>query len=166
MVVALRRTTLSCNGIEGCSGLHSSPCSDISESVFCIASGQYAKSQYDWQQETPTQRSAALSTAQSLHTGTLPRLDTSEFPSYVTTSGWIFHTIQAPLKKDKDGNPTLGTRGGILLATRKNTFAISEKIHHHTDLYQTATWTLSAGEFLPTIHITGVYLSPDNKVPS
>ena len=82
----------------------------------------------------------------------------------MTTSGWIFHTIQAPFKKEKDGNPTLGTRGGILLATRKNTFAISEKIHHHTNLYQTETWTLSAGEFLPIIHITGVYLSPDNKV--
>ena len=53
--------------------------SDISESVFCIASGQYAKSKFDWQQETPTQRSAALSTAQSLHSGTLPRLDTSGF---------------------------------------------------------------------------------------
>ena len=60
----------------------------------------------------------------------------------------------------------LGTRGGILLATRKSTFAISEKIHHHTDSYQTVTWTLSAGEFLPIIHITGVYLSPDNKVPT
>jgi len=34
-------------------------------------------------------------------------------PSYVTTSGWVFHTIQAPFKKDKDGNLTLGTRGGI-----------------------------------------------------
>ena len=86
-------------------------------------------------------------------------------PSCVTTSGWVFHTIQAPFKKDKDGNPTLGTRRGILLATRKNAFAISEKIHHHSDLYQTATWTLSAGEFIPIIHITGVYLSPDNKPP-
>jgi len=47
--------------------------------------------------------------------------------SYVTTSGWVFHTIQAPFKKDKDGNPTLGTSGGIFLATRKNAFAISEK---------------------------------------
>jgi hypothetical protein len=36
-------------------------------------------------------------------------------PSYFTKSGWVFHTIQAPYKKDKDGNPTLGTRGGILL---------------------------------------------------
>ena len=35
-----------------------------------------------------------------------------------------------------------------------------------TDLYQTATWTLCAGKFLPIIHITGVYLSPDNKVPT
>ena len=87
-------------------------------------------------------------------------------PSYVTTSGWVVHTIQAPFKKDKDGNPTLGTRGGILLATRKNTFAISGKIHHQSDLYQTATWTRSAGEFIPIIHITGVYLSPDNKVPT
>jgi len=87
-------------------------------------------------------------------------------PSYVTTSGWVFHTIQAPFKKDKDGNPILGTRGGILLATRKNTFAISGKMHHHTDLYQTATWTLSAGEFLPIINMTGVYLSPDNMVPT
>jgi len=86
-------------------------------------------------------------------------------PSYVTTSGWIFHTIQAPFKKDKDGNPTLGTRGGIFLATRKNTFAISEKNHHHTDLYQTATWTLSAGKFLPIIHITGVYLTLTIRYP-
>jgi len=84
----------------------------------------------------------------------------------VTTSGWVFHTIQAPFKKDKDGNPTLGTRGRILLATRKNSFTISEKIHHHSDLYQTATWNLSAGEFISLIHITGVYLSPDNKVPT
>ena len=38
MVVALRRTMLSGNGIEGCSGLHLSPSLDISESVFCIAS--------------------------------------------------------------------------------------------------------------------------------
>jgi len=51
----------------------------LSESVFCIAPGQYAKSKFDWQQETPTQRSAALSTARSLHSGTLPRLDTSGF---------------------------------------------------------------------------------------
>jgi len=51
----------------------------LSESVFYIASGQYAKSKFDWQQETPTQRSAALSTAQSLHSGTLPRLHTSGF---------------------------------------------------------------------------------------
>jgi len=83
----------------------------------------------------------------------------------VTTSGWVFHAIQAPFKKDKDSNPTLGTRGGILLATRKNTFAISEKIHHHTDLYQTATWTLSAGKFLAITHITGVYLNPDKRYP-
>jgi len=87
-------------------------------------------------------------------------------PSYVTTSGWVVHTIQAPFKKDKDGNPTLGTRNGILLATRKNAFAILEIIHHHSDLYQTATWTLSTGEFITMIHITGVYLSPDNKVPT
>jgi len=52
MVVALRRTTLSGNGIEGCSVLHWSPSSDISESVFCIVSGLYAKSQFDWEQET------------------------------------------------------------------------------------------------------------------
>ena len=81
MVVALRRTTLSCNGIEGCSGLHWSPSSarDISEFVFCIASGQYAKSKFDWEQETPQQCSAALSTAQSLHSGTLLRPDISGF---------------------------------------------------------------------------------------
>ena len=29
MVVVLRRTTLSCNGIEGCSGSHLSPCSNF-----------------------------------------------------------------------------------------------------------------------------------------
>ena len=79
MVVVLRRTTLSCNAIKGCSSLHSSPSSDISESVFGIASGQYAKSKFDWEQETPQQRSAALSTVQSLHSGTLPRLDTLGF---------------------------------------------------------------------------------------
>jgi len=39
-------------------------------------------------------------------------------PFYVTKSGWVFHTIQAPYKKDKDGNPTLGTCGEILIATR------------------------------------------------
>ena len=59
-------------------GLHSSPSSDISESVFCIASGQHAKSKFDWEQETPQKRSAA-STAESLHSGALPRLDTSGF---------------------------------------------------------------------------------------
>ena len=32
---------------RGLLSLHSSPCSDIFESVFCIASGQYAKSQFD-----------------------------------------------------------------------------------------------------------------------
>jgi len=47
-----------------------------------------------------------------------------------------------------------------------NAFAISEKNHHQSDICQTATWTLSAGEFIPFIHITGVYLSPDNKVPT
>jgi len=79
IVVSLRRTTFNCNAIEGCSGLHSSSSSDISESVFCIASGQYTKSEFDWQQETPTQRSAVVSTAQSLHSRTLPRLDTLGF---------------------------------------------------------------------------------------
>jgi len=69
MVVALRRTTLSGNGIEGCSGLHLSPSSDISESVFCIASGLYAKSQFDWEQETIQTRSKALSAARSLYMG-------------------------------------------------------------------------------------------------
>jgi len=48
----------------------------LSESVFCIAPGQYTKSKFDWQQETPTQRSAGLFTARSPHPGTLPRLDT------------------------------------------------------------------------------------------
>jgi len=78
--------------------------------------------------------------------------------------GLPYHS--GPLQKDKDGNPTLGTRGGILLATGKNAFAILEIIHHQSDLYQTAAWTLSAGEFIPIIHITGVYLSPDNKLPT
>jgi len=87
-------------------------------------------------------------------------------PSHVSKSAWVFHTIQAPYKKDKDGHPTLGTREEILLAIRKNTLAISEKIHHQTDLYQTATWTLSVGDFVPIIHMTGVYLSPDGKVPT
>mmetsp|Transcript_68156 Transcript_68156/g.110587 ORF Transcript_68156/g.110587 Transcript_68156/m.110587 type:complete len:80 (+) Transcript_68156:371-610(+) len=39
-------------------------------------------------------------------------------------------------------------------------------MHHQTDLYQAATRTLSAGDFIPIIHITGVYLSPDSKVPT
>jgi len=87
-------------------------------------------------------------------------------PSYVTKSGWVFHTIQATYKKDKDGHPTLRTHGDILLAIRKNTFSISEKIHHQTDLYQTKSWTLSSGDFIPIIDMTGVYLSPDKKVPT
>ena len=34
-------------------------------------------------------------------------------PSYVTKSGWVFHTIQAPYKKDsdKDGQPILKPAG-------------------------------------------------------
>jgi len=51
----------------------------LSESVVCIAPGQDAKSKFDWQQETPTQRSAGLFTARSPHPGTLPRLDTPGF---------------------------------------------------------------------------------------
>ena len=39
-------------------------------------------------------------------------------------------------------------------------------MHHQTDLYETVTWTLSAGDFIPIIHITGVYLTPDIKVPT
>jgi len=70
MVIALRRTTLSGNGIEGCSGLHLSPSWDISESVFCIASGLYARSQFVTEQETPQTRSIALSAARSLYMGT------------------------------------------------------------------------------------------------
>ena len=54
----------------------------------------------------------------------------------------------------------------MILATRKNAFAISEKFHHQSDLYQTATWTLSVSEFIPIIHVTRVYLSPDKKVPT
>jgi len=84
MVVALRRTTLSGNGIEGCSGLHLSPSSDISESVFCIASGLYAKSQFDWEQETPkTHRwvRGTFSLHGRLHSEAQPRLDASGFQS-------------------------------------------------------------------------------------
>jgi len=55
--------------IKGCSGLHSLPSSDISESVFCITSGQYAKSKFDWEQETPQTRNIALSAARSLYMG-------------------------------------------------------------------------------------------------
>jgi len=40
------------------------------------------------------------------HPGRVPFGNT---PSYVTRSGWDFNTIQAPFKKDKNGNPTLGT---------------------------------------------------------
>jgi len=69
MVVVLQRTTLSDNGIEGCSGLHLSPSSDISESVFCIASGLHAKSQFDWEKATPQTRSIVLSAARSLYMG-------------------------------------------------------------------------------------------------
>jgi len=48
-------------------------------------------------------------------------------PSYVTKSGWVFHTIQTPYKKDNDGHPTLGACGGIFLAIRKNTSPFREK---------------------------------------
>ena len=64
MVVALRRTTLSGNGIEGSSGLNLSPSSDIFESRL------YAKSQFVTEQETPQTRSIALSAAGSLYMGT------------------------------------------------------------------------------------------------
>jgi len=33
------------------------------------------------------------------------RLSFRHTPSYVTKSGWVFHTIQAPYKKDKVGIP-------------------------------------------------------------
>ena len=87
-------------------------------------------------------------------------------PTYAQNSGWTFHTIEAPYKTDKHGQPTLGTRGGILLAIKTKSFTVAQKIHYCQDTLQAATWTLSAGEFIPHIHITGVYLSPDSKVPT
>jgi len=49
---------------------HLSPFPDISESVFCMASGLYARSQFVTKQETPQTRSIALSAAHSLYMGT------------------------------------------------------------------------------------------------
>jgi len=43
-------------------------------------------------------------------------------PSYVKQTGWVFHTIQSPFKKDKQGLPTTTSsgRGGVLLAIKQD----------------------------------------------
>jgi len=75
----------------------------LSESVVCIAPGQDAKSKFDWQQETPTQRSAGLFTARSPHPGTLPRLDTPGFQMlYCARRRGAKIIIPSFLKKNKN----------------------------------------------------------------
>jgi len=57
---------------------------NISESVFCIASGLYAKSQFDWAKETPqTHRwvCGTFSLHGRLHSEAQSRLDASGFQS-------------------------------------------------------------------------------------
>jgi len=89
-------------------------------------------------------------------------------PSYVKQTGWVFHTIQSPFKKNKQGLPTTtsSSRGGVLLAIKQDTFAITQKTHYEQDKYQAATWTLKSGTFIPHIHITGMYISPDPLLPN
>jgi len=89
-------------------------------------------------------------------------------PSYVKQTGWVFHTIQLPFKKDKHGLPTTTSsgRGGVLLAIKQDTFAVTQKTHYEQDQYQAATWTLKAGIFIPHIRITGMYISPDPLLPN
>jgi len=89
-------------------------------------------------------------------------------PSYVKQTGWVFHTIQSPFKKDKQGLPTTTSsgRGGVLLAIKQDTFAVTQKTHCEQDQYQVATWTLKSGIFIPHIHITGMCISPDPLLPN
>jgi len=98
------------------------------------------------------------------------RLPFTHTPSYVKQTGWVFqvHTIQSQFKKDKQGLPTTTSSGqpGVLLAIRQDTFAVTQKKHYEQDQYQAATWTLKSGTFIPHIHITGMYISPDPLLPN
>jgi len=68
-------------------------------------------------------------------------------PSYVKQTGWVFHTIQSPFKKDKQGLPTTTSsdRGGVLLVIKQDTFAVTQKTHFEQDQYQVATSTTVNG---------------------
>jgi len=89
-------------------------------------------------------------------------------PSYVKQTGWVLYTIQSPFKKDKQGLPTTTSSGRdrVLLAVKQDTLAVTQKTHFGQDQYQVVTWTLKSGMFIPHIHITGMYISPDPLLPN
>jgi len=70
-------------------------------------------------------------------------------------------------QKDQQGLPTTTSSGpgGVLLAIKQDTFAVIQKTHFEQDQYQVATWTLKSGIFIPHIHITGMYISPNPLLP-
>jgi len=81
-------------------------------------------------------------------------------PSYIADSGWELHTIMGPPKTNKAGNDTQASRGGVAIAIRKNSFTVKTKIHETSEMIQAATWSLTEGRLLPSIHVTGIYISP------
>ena len=93
-------------------------------------------------------------------------LDFESTPKYMSDSGWELQVTRGAQKKDKKGDAAADTRGGVALATRKNTFQISKKVHFEKKTeYQATTWTLKDGDYNTKVHITGVYLSPDSQIP-
>jgi len=63
----------------------------------------------------------------------------------------------------KTGNDTQASRGGVAMAIRKNSFTVKTKIHAKSKKIQGATWLLTKGRLLPTIHVTGIYIGPFPK---
>jgi len=49
------------------------------------------------------------------------------------------------------------------MAIRKKSFTVKTKIHEKSEKIQGATWSLTEGRLLPTIHFTGIYISPSPK---
>ena len=71
---------------------------------------------------------------------------------------------RGPLKTDKQGTVTAETRGGVAIVIRTDSFKIKIKVLTSETLHQSATFTLYDGEFIPEIHLTVCYLSPNQEV--
>jgi len=54
----------------------------------------------------------------------------------------------------------------VMMTFSEDSFAVTQKTHYQQDQYQAATWTLKSGIFIPHIHITGMYISPDPLLPN